>query len=80
MWNTYLPNPILMFRNWLESTGVFLILFIGQEEVFNHLGHSVLERAFEGYNGCIFAYGQTGLYWISFPCVVNSSTGISIGT
>ena len=32
----------------------------GQENVFNHLGQSVLQRAFEGYNGCIFAYGQTG--------------------
>ena len=30
--------------------------------MFNHLGQSVLQRAFEGYNGCIFAYGQTGWY------------------
>ena len=32
----------------------------GQENVFNALGKDVLERAFEGYNACIFAYGQTG--------------------
>lgn len=32
----------------------------GQETVFNALGRGVLERAFEGYNACIFAYGQTG--------------------
>lgn len=34
--------------------------FAGQECVFNALGKDVLERAFEGYNACIFAYGQTG--------------------
>ena len=30
--------------------------------MFNSLGKEVLERAFEGYNACIFAYGQTGKY------------------
>lgn len=34
--------------------------FSGQEKVFSCLGVDVLERAFEGYNACIFAYGQTG--------------------
>ncbi|CAC5410127.1 KIF13 [Mytilus coruscus] len=34
--------------------------FAGQDHVFNALGKDVLERAFEGYNACIFAYGQTG--------------------
>ena len=36
------------------------LFFIGQEQVFNTLGKDLLEKAFEGYNGCIFAYGQTG--------------------
>ena len=34
----------------------------GQEAVFNSLGRDILGRAFEGYNACIFAYGQTGQY------------------
>ncbi len=28
--------------------------------MFELLGNEILERAFEGYNACIFAYGQTG--------------------
>ena len=28
--------------------------------MFQCLGDDILERAFEGYNACIFAYGQTG--------------------
>jgi hypothetical protein len=31
--------------------------------VFQNLGDPVLQGAFEGYNGCIFAYGQTGRWW-----------------
>ena len=31
-----------------------------QEQVYDKLGHDVLENAIEGYNACIFAYGQTG--------------------
>jgi kinesin family protein 13 len=34
--------------------------FASQEKVFECLGKDILERAFEGYNACIFAYGQTG--------------------
>ena len=29
-------------------------------QVFDDLGKMVLEAAFEGYNTCVFAYGQTG--------------------
>lgn len=32
----------------------------GQEVVFQCLGESLLRNAFQGYNACIFAYGQTG--------------------
>jgi hypothetical protein len=28
--------------------------------VFKCLGEGILEKAFQGYNACIFAYGQTG--------------------
>lgn len=29
--------------------------------VYDDLGKEMLEHAFEGYNVCIFAYGQTGM-------------------
>uniref|UniRef100_A0A452QKI1 Kinesin family member 13A n=1 Tax=Ursus americanus TaxID=9643 RepID=A0A452QKI1_URSAM len=38
----------------------FLFWFLGQEVVFKCLGEGILEKAFQGYNACIFAYGQTG--------------------
>ena len=31
-----------------------------QTDVFQSLGMDILDNAFEGYNACIFAYGQTG--------------------
>ncbi|XP_008113231.2 kinesin-like protein KIF14 isoform X1 [Anolis carolinensis] len=34
--------------------------FAGQEMVYRSLAIPLLERAFEGYNTCLFAYGQTG--------------------
>ncbi|XP_012885871.1 PREDICTED: kinesin-like protein KIF13A [Dipodomys ordii] len=34
--------------------------YAGQEVVFQCLGEGILEKAFQGYNACIFAYGQTG--------------------
>ncbi|XP_071244840.1 kinesin-like protein KIF16B isoform X11 [Salvelinus alpinus] len=33
--------------------------FVSQEKVFKDLGSDVLKAAFQGYNACIFAYGQT---------------------
>ena len=32
----------------------------GQDDVFKCLGENILQNAFDGYNACIFAYGQTG--------------------
>ncbi|KAI6211468.1 Kinesin-like protein KIF1B [Aphelenchoides besseyi] len=34
--------------------------FVGQSKVYEELGVEMLEHAFQGYNVCIFAYGQTG--------------------
>ena len=34
--------------------------FHGQEKVYGDLGEEMLDHAFQGYNVCIFAYGQTG--------------------
>ena len=33
--------------------------FAGQSNVFDDLGKPLLDNAFQGYNNCIFAYGQT---------------------
>ena len=34
--------------------------YASQENVFQCLGRDILDNAFQGYNACIFAYGQTG--------------------
>ena len=34
--------------------------FAGQKQVYEDLGIEMLEHALEGYNVCLFAYGQTG--------------------
>ncbi|XP_069794035.1 kinesin-like protein KIF14 isoform X2 [Narcine bancroftii] len=34
--------------------------FSSQETVYNKVGLPLLEKAFDGYNTCLFAYGQTG--------------------
>ncbi|KAG7166998.1 kinesin-like protein KIF14-like [Homarus americanus] len=35
-------------------------LYASQEAVYNALAQPLLEKAYEGYNTCLFAYGQTG--------------------
>ncbi|XP_068217159.1 kinesin-like protein unc-104 isoform X4 [Palaemon carinicauda] len=35
-------------------------VFASQSDVFKDIGEEMLEHAFQGYNVCIFAYGQTG--------------------
>lgn len=48
------------------SDAVFMSLqpedpcFASQNRVYNDIGKEMLLHAFEGYNVCIFAYGQTG--------------------
>lgn len=45
----------------LEPPNLTFETFIsGQEFVFKCLGTDVLDNAFDGYNACVFAYGQTG--------------------
>lgn len=34
--------------------------YADQDEVYDALGKQVLDNAWEGYNCCLFAYGQTG--------------------
>jgi hypothetical protein len=38
--------------------------FANQDLVFEVLGLDILDNAFQGYNACIFAYGQTGLNFL----------------
>lgn len=45
---------------------LFFVWFLGQEVVFKCLGEGILEKAFQGYNACIFAYGQTGKWLLLF--------------
>lgn len=39
---------------------IFFSCPLGQDVVFKCLGENILQNAFDGYNACIFAYGQTG--------------------
>jgi kinesin family member 5 len=39
-----------------------------QKDVFNHIGQPIVNTAFEGINGTIFAYGQTSS-GKTFTCV-----------
>ena len=43
------------------SMVVAMVIHIAQEVVFDALGKGVLKSSFDGYNACIFAYGQTGM-------------------
>ncbi|XP_064808808.1 kinesin-like protein KIF16B [Oncorhynchus masou masou] len=43
-----------------DSTDVRSPNFVPQEKVFKDLGCDVLKAAFEGYDACVFAYGQSG--------------------
>ncbi|OUC42478.1 hypothetical protein D917_02905 [Trichinella nativa] len=57
-------NCFWSFRNTdkeYKSTVKFIYYFISQEDVFNDIGHDLLDDVFMGYNACIFAYGQTAL-------------------
>jgi hypothetical protein len=57
--------------------------FADQEHVFQHMGVPLLHRAFEGYNCCLFAYGQTGALEIlrCVACVTAFGTvdGVGVG-
>ena len=52
------------------------MLYSGQEKVYKYLGSDVLENAFEGYNACIFAYGQTGASYYNIDIFVNGENFI----
>ena len=43
-----------------ESSIPCQTILLGQELIFEKLGAEIVKHACEGYNACIFAYGQTG--------------------
>lgn len=45
--------------------------FASQDVVFDALGRDILDNAFQGYNACIFAYGQTGETRFAPPRAIN---------
>ena len=49
------------------TDAIIIILYCSdQAAVFEVLGKDILDSSFEGYNACIFAYGQTGKVIITF--------------
>ena len=50
--------------------------FASQEIVFDALGRDILDNAFQGYNACIFAYGQTGMISIVAVTFCNNCFGL----
>ena len=46
-----------MIRNRFVSLMILICVLL---KVFSDLGKDVINSAFDGYNACIFAYGQTG--------------------
>ncbi|CAF3486029.1 unnamed protein product [Rotaria socialis] len=65
---TFIRNPIddsvknykYDYSYWSCDEDVNNQTFATQEQVYQNLGIEMLEHSFEGYNVCIFAYGQTG--------------------
>lgn len=53
---------VLIHLNGLSVYQISMVILClkGQEVVFKCLGEGILDNAFQGYNACIFAYGQTG--------------------
>ncbi|XP_052868774.1 kinesin-like protein KIF14 [Anopheles cruzii] len=52
--NRFLYDHVLWSCNAEEEA------YVDQAGVYNSLVHPLLDKAFEGYNTCLFAYGQTG--------------------
>lgn len=65
---TFIRNPIdetvkhykYDYSYWSCDDNTHQHTFATQEQVYRDLGIEMLQHAFEGYNVCIFAYGQTG--------------------
>lgn len=59
-------NECFEFDYCLNSSNPELFDFASQEMVYRKMGEPLLKNAFQGYNVCLFAYGQSGSgKWIS---------------
>ena len=41
--------------------------FASQSMIYEKMGQPLLDSAFEGYNTCLFAYGQVQKFFFSYP-------------
>lgn len=63
---SFLPLSLSHLPSLLTSVSGFSspqpedINYASQKQVYQDIGEEMLQHAFEGYNVCIFAYGQTG--------------------
>lgn len=55
-----LPKPFA-FDFCFDSIDAQSNQFTTQNSVFKSIGEDILDDAFQGYNACVFAYGQTGM-------------------
>ena len=53
-------NPLFKFDYAFDSTKSDSFNFYDQEKVYCKIGRQVLDYSLEGYNTCLFAYGQSG--------------------
>ncbi|XP_043919081.1 kinesin-like protein KIF1B [Protopterus annectens] len=54
------PKSFSFDYSYWSHTSIEDPCFASQNRVYNDIGKEMLQHAFEGYNVCIFAYGQTG--------------------
>uniref|UniRef100_H9EU45 plus-end-directed kinesin ATPase n=1 Tax=Macaca mulatta TaxID=9544 RepID=H9EU45_MACMU len=54
------PKSFSFDYSYLSHTSPEDINYASQKQVYRDIGEEMLQHAFEGYNVCIFAYGQTG--------------------
>lgn len=60
-WYSRKPPKTFAFDHCFYSLNPSDENFASQETVFDCVGRDILDNAFQGYNACIFAYGQTGI-------------------
>ncbi|KAF4693915.1 hypothetical protein FOZ60_009662 [Perkinsus olseni] len=55
-----------------DSSDRSLPNYATQEIVYDNIGHTIVENCMRGFNGCLFAYGQTGIrVWVSYLEIYN---------
>ena len=65
-------KDLFEFDYCFDSSNRELFHYASQEVVYRKMGHPLLDYAFQGYNVCLFAYGQSGSGKCSFQVQQNS--------